>query len=331
MNIDIPSNMQEKVIVVTGGSGFVGANLIKKLNREGVKKILIIDNYDEKKLSNIKGCAFIDFISYTKGLHYIESELSKHNIGAILHVGANADVLVKDAEVMLHANYDHSKFYLSFCNGHNIPLIYASSSAVYGNSNNCVIDTNYEEPHNVYSWSKWMFDNYVLNNSASFSSRVIGLRFFNIFGMGEYHKDKNASLTHRFFQFIKHKGFIDVFDRQIQRDYVWVDDVTSIILDILKDESIENGIYNLGSANAISHQALAALVAEVYIERGIKTKEDDLVKLIPMPEELVENFQFYTMAEDLPEFVSRYTFDNEQKIKNYVNQMIDFEYKYTEV
>lgn len=322
--------MSDKIIVVTGGSGFVGANLVKKLNQDGFNKIIIIDNYDEKKLSNIKGCAFIDFISYNKGLEYIEAELSKHNISAILHVGANADVLVKDAEIMLHANYDHSKFYLSFCNERSIPLIYASSSAVYGNSNNCVIDTNYEEPHNVYSWSKWMFDSYVLNNMNAFKNRVIGLRFFNIFGMGEYHKGKNASLPHRFYQFIKEKGFIDVFDKQIQRDYVWVDDVTSVILDILNDESIENGIYNLGSGNAISHQNLAAIVAEVCIERGIKAESDELVKLIPMPEELVDNFQFYTLAEDLPEFVTRHTPDNEEKIRNYINQMIDFEFKYAE-
>ncbi|HMI01439.1 MAG TPA: NAD-dependent epimerase/dehydratase family protein [Pedobacter sp.] len=322
--------MSDQIIVVTGGSGFVGANLVKQLNRQGVNKIIIIDNYDEKKFSNIKGCAFIDFISYNKGLAYIEQELNKYEVSAILHMGANADVMIRDAEIMLHSNYDHSRFYLSYCNEHNIPLVYASSSAVYGNSNNCIINTDFEEPHNVYSWSKWMFDNFVLNNIDALKNRVIGLRFFNIFGMGEFHKGKNASLPHRFYQFIREKGFIDVFDRDIQRDYVWVDDVTRVILDVLNDTSIVNGIYNLGSGNAISHQSLAGMVANVCVERGIKQETGESVKLVPMPADLIDNFQFFTRAEDLPDFVSRHTLENDEKIRTYINQLIDFDHKHQE-
>lgn len=323
--------MVNQTIVVTGGTGFVGANLIKKLNAKGVRNIIIIDNYDERKFNNIKGCSFIDLISYTKGLEYIEQELNKHLIGGILHIGANADVLVRDAEVMLHANYDHSKFYLNYSQERQIPLIYASSSAIYGNSNNCVINTTFEEPHNVYSWSKWMFDSYVLNNMSGFKNRVIGLRFFNIFGMGEKHKDKNASLPHRFYQFIQEKGFIDVFDKEIQRDYVWVDDVTSIIMDLIQNPDIPSGIYNLGSGNPVSHKKLAKIVAEVFIERSLRRSDEDLIRSIPMPEELNGNFQFYTCAEDLPEFVRKYTYDNEGKISRYIHQMIDMDSKYIDI
>lgn len=319
--------MSDQTIVVTGGSGFVGANLVKQLNRKGINRIIIIDNYDERKFPNIKGTSFIDFMSYRKGLDYLGNELNKHKISAVLHMGANADVLVKDAEIMLHSNYDHSRFYLSYCNEHDIPLIYASSSAIYGNSNNCVINTDFEEPHNVYSWSKWMFDTYVLNNMSSFTNRVIGLRFFNIFGLGESHKGKNASLPHRFYQFIREKGFIDVFDRNIQRDYVSVNDVTQVVVDILDDQSIANGIYNLGSGNPVSHRFLADLVAEVCVENGVKMKGDDLIRFISMPEDLVDNFQFFTKAEDIPGFVSRHTGGNELKIRSYISQMISLDYK----
>lgn len=316
--------MTQKNIVITGGSGFVGSNLIRKLNTRGQSNIIIIDNYDERKFLNIKDCQFIDYITYRKGISHIEEALSKHHIAAILHIGANADVLVKDAEVMFNANYEHSKFYLDYCTRRNIPLIYASSSAVYGNSSNCIIDNQFEHPHNVYSWSKWMFDKYVLANMHTFESRVIGLRFFNIFGMGEFHKDKNASLPHRFYSFIRDKGFIDLFDKQIERDYVWVEDVCDVILEILNEGSLENGIYNLGSGNPISHRAMAELVVEECIKRNmIVSDSSSLIKSIPMPEELADSFQFHTKAEDLHEIVSKHTAYNKEKIRKYVNQLID--------
>lgn len=315
--------MTQKIIVITGGSGFVGSNLVRKLNREGQTNIIIVDNYDERKFKNIKDCRFIDYITYKKGLAHIEEALSNYEVAAVLHIGANADVLIKDAEVMFDANYDHSKFYLNYCLEKKIPLIYASSSAVYGNSNNCIIDNNFEHPHNVYSWSKWMFDKYVQANMPAFDSRVIGLRFFNIFGVGEFHKDKNASLPNRFFSFIRDKGFIDLFDKEIQRDYVWVEDVCNVILEIMKDESVESGIYNLGSGNPISHRAMAELVVEECIRRNMITGNNSLIKSIPMPEDLVGSFQFHTKAEDLPEIVRKHTAGNEAKIRNYVNQLID--------
>ncbi|WP_069660333.1 NAD-dependent epimerase/dehydratase family protein [Arcticibacter eurypsychrophilus] len=315
--------MKPKSIVVTGGSGFVGSNLIKKLNASGVNDIIIIDNYDERKFLNIKNCAFIDYISYKSNLQHIDEQLKGHNVGAVLHIGANADVLVKDAEVMLVNNYEHSKYYLNFCLERKIPLIYASSSAVYGNSTNCIVDNDYEHPHNVYSWSKWMFDKYVLNNMTTFESRVIGLRFFNIFGMGEAHKDKNASLPYRFHSFIKQKGFIDLFDKEIKRDYVWVEDVANVIVEILNDNSIVSGIHNLGSGNPISHRDLAQMVIDVLVQKGITTPNDHLIQSIPMPEDLISNFQFHTKAEDLMDVVKKYTSGNADKIKRYINDLID--------
>ncbi|PWG78803.1 NAD-dependent epimerase/dehydratase family protein [Pararcticibacter amylolyticus] len=315
--------MKQKTIVVTGGSGFVGSNLIKKLNQRGVTNIIIIDNYDEQKFWNIKNCSFVDYISYKNELKEIEQQLDKYEIEAILHIGANADVLIKDANLMMASNYEHSKFYLNFCIRRNIPLLYASSSAVYGNSYNCVVGDNFEHPHNVYSWSKWMFDKLVLNNIDTFTNRVIGLRFFNIFGHGESHKGKNASLPHRFFSFIQNNGYIDLFNKEIQRDYVWVEDVANVILDILYNSSLPNGIYNLGSGNPISHKSLAEIVSNSFIERGLKNSGDRLVRLIPMPDDLTDSFQFFTRAENLHEIVQRYTSNNEEKVKLYINELID--------
>jgi len=314
--------MNSDTIVITGGTGFVGSNLVNKLNQNGFNRIVIIDDYDERKFKNIKNSLFIDFISYKHGIDHIEKQLNQYSISHIIHIGANADVLIKDAELMLNLNYDHSKFYLNYCLGKGITLIYASSSAVYGNSNCCKINQKCEDPHNVYAWSKWMFDKLVFSGLDRFKTPVIGLRFFNIFGMGEFHKGKNASLPFRFHQFIKEDGFIGLFDREILRDYVWVDDVTDIIIDIMKG-NWENGIYNLGSGHPISHQELASIVVDIFIKRGIKTLSEDLIRPIQMPEDLLNTFQFFTKAEGVLPGIKKYTIDNKGKIENYVNQLID--------
>jgi ADP-L-glycero-D-manno-heptose 6-epimerase len=318
---------KNKVVVVTGGAGFVGANLVKRLNLQGLYQVVIIDQYEERRFANLLGLRFVDYLSYHKGIDYLEQELNNYDLTAILHIGANADVAVKDAALMMQGNYDHSRFYLHYCQERKIPFIYASSSGIYGNSNRSLVNSRFEHPHNIYGWSKWMFDQHVQHNSNSLTGKVIGLRFFNIFGMGEYHKGKNASLPHRFYKFIQETGTIELFDEDIRRDYVWVDDVTQVIMDVLDDPTIANGIYNLGSGQSISHPDLAKLVADVFIESGIKTAESIRIKKIPLPDTLTNNFQFYTQAEQLPDFVKRYTVDNTEKIKNYLREMIDLEYK----
>lgn len=319
--------MSKGPIIVTGGSGFLGSNLIRKINHYGERNIIIVDNYDDAKFPNIKNLQFVDYITYTRGVDFIYRELKKYSPSCILHVGANADVLVRDPEVMMEANFEHSKFYLQLALDKKIPLIYASSSAVYGNSTKSTIEDKSEDPHNTYAWSKWMFDHYVLNNLASFNSRVIGLRLFNIFGLGEFHKGKNASLPYRFFSFIREKGFIDLFEREIRRDYVWVEDVADVFIDVLNYDSIKNGIYNLGGGNPVSHESVANIVVDAFINRGIIGKTDKLITKIAMPADLVHNFQFNTRAENLLEMISRRSAGNEEKIKNYINQLININYE----
>ena len=320
-------NMLKGPIIVTGGSGFLGANLIRKLNKAGHKNIIIIDNYDDSKFKNIRSLTFADYITYTKGLDYIKVALKGQQPSYILHVGANADVLVRDPEIMMEANFEHSKFYLHWALEHKIPLVYASSSAVYGNSRKSSVEERTEDPHNTYAWSKWMFDQYVLANLHTFNSPVIGLRLFNIFGVGEFHKDKNASLPYRFFSFIRGKGFIDLFDREIKRDYVWVEDVADVFIDMMNNRSVSNGIYNLGGGNPISHETVANIVAESFRSRGLKSPTDDLIKKIAMPDELVDKFQFYTCAENILDSIAVKCAGNEAKIKTYINQLIDISYE----
>ena len=127
--------------------------------------------------------------------------------------------------------------------------------------------------------------------------------------------------------FIKEKGFIDLFDRDIRRDYVWVEDVADVFIDMLNYDAIPNGIYNLGGGNPVSHERVAAIVCETFVSKGIKTDVSGLVRKVPMPDELIHNFQFYTRADNLLEMISRRAAGNETKIRNYINQLIDISYE----
>ncbi|MDT7828089.1 NAD-dependent epimerase/dehydratase family protein [Pricia sp. S334] len=315
-----------KNIIVTGGCGFLGSNVVKKLNAKGQNNIIIIDNYDERKFKNLTSLNFVDYISYKQGITSLKTVLEHYEISAILHIGANADVLEKDADIMMTANYEHSKMYLDIAQDRDIPLIYASSSAVYGNAPKTEKDQNSENPHNIYAWSKWLFDKHVSANLSSFENKVIGLRLFNIFGLGEFHKDENASLPLRFFTFVRQNGFIDVFNRDIARDYVWVEDVAEVILTILEDKSIVNGIYDLGGDNPVSHLEVADIVASAFVAKGIKPNKETLIKKIPLPKELEHSFQFFTKAEKLLPLIAKQTHGNKEKINLYINELLKMHY-----
>lgn len=296
---------------------------MKKFNALGQQNIVIVDNYDEVKFKNLKSLSFTDYISYKQRIPHLKAALGKYDFSSLIHIGANADVLVKDADVMLEANYEHSKLYLEMACERNIPLLYASSSAVYGNTNSLAKG---EDPHNVYAWSKWLFDKHIQANLPSFQNKVIGLRLFNIFGMGEFHKGKNASLPLRFFSFLQEKGFIDVFDIPIQRDYVWVEDVADVIIDLLNDATVANGIYDLGGGSPVLHTEVAALVSEAFVEKGIKSATEQLVTSVPMPKELVGSFQFSTKATNLLPLIAKRTAGNREKMKAYINQLLQQTY-----
>lgn len=309
-------------IIITGAAGFIGNNFAKFLNEKKIENLILIDTLKKKDyFRNILALKFIDFINYKKGVEHIYNSIKHYDIEVIFHIGANTNVLEEDCDVMLEENYEHSKFWFNFAKERNIPLIYASSSAVYGNSNCFKVDLICEHPHNTYAFSKWLFDNYVRYNLNNTSNKVIGFRFFNVFGWGEFHKGENASLPYRFYSFIRNKGFIDLFNEDIRRDYVWIQDVCVIMYKTWKEDILDSGIYNLGSGNPISHKEVAQLVIDTMIEENLIDKGKNYVKLIPMPEKLKSRFQYFTQAEDLPRWIKEITKDNRGKIKQYIKQL----------
>lgn len=310
------------MIVVTGALGFIGSNMCKFLNSIGYNDLVLVDS--PEKWVNALGVRFVDLIDYTRGVDFIERAIQKHanSIEVIFHIGANSDVLLTDAKKMIDENFEHSKFWFSVAEKLGIPLIYTSSSAVYGNSGCFKVSYECEKPHNEYAFSKLAFDCYVRHKlNVGMKNKVVGFRLFNVFGEGEYHKGKNASIPYRFFSFILEKGYIDLFDADIRRDYVSVNDLCSILYQAWKKD-VSSGIYNLGSGIPISHEEVAMLVVETMREAGIiKGNINECIKKVNIPRKLIGRFQFYTKAEDLLPWISDTTKNVYDKMKAYIRTL----------
>ena len=311
--------------IVTGGAGFVGSNMVKKLNDKGIEDIIIIDSYGDDKMKNLLGLKFRDFVDYQDGIKTVSESLDTvDNPEGFFHIGANADVLVYDPKKMMNENYEFSKMYCGYANAHNIPFVYASSSAVYGNGGSQGVGDDNENPHNTYAWSKWLFDQYVLGNKDHFCNKVIGFRFFNVFGWGEFHKGKNANIVYRFYRFIKEKNYIDLFQDHIVRDHIWVEDVAEVMFQAMKRKDMTTGIYNLGGNHPISHREVAEIVIETMMEEGVIPQEslEKYIKFIEIPEDLRGKFQFCTHAENQLPFITEVAKGNNVKMKEYVKALI---------
>ena len=311
--------------IVTGGAGFVGSNMVKKLNEKGITDIIIIDSYGDEKMRNLLGLQFSDFIDYQDGIKAVSDYLRTidHPQG-FFHIGANADVLVYDPKKMMNENYEFSKMYCNYANSHDIPFIYASSSAVYGNGGSQSVGEHNEEPHNTYAWSKWLFDQYTEAHKSQFRNKVVGFRFFNVFGWGEFHKGKNANIVYRFYRFMKEKNFIDLFNREIIRDHIWVEDVAEVMYQAMVREDMTSGIYNRGGNHPVSHRQVAEIVIRTMVEEGVIAEQpvDSYIQLIDIPEELRDKFQFYTHADHQVPFISEISKGNDQKMAAYVRALI---------
>ncbi len=284
------------MIVVTGGAGFIGANIVHTLNQRGETDILVVDDLtDGTRFRNLAQLDITDYMDKHEFLDKVKTNTLPAGIRAIFHEGACSDTTEWDGKFMMENNYTYSKVLLHWCLENKVPFLYASSAAVYGASDEFREERSCEKPLNVYGYSKWQFDQYVRKILPSAESQVVGFRYFNVYGPREQHKGKMASVAYHLHEQIKvgqnpklFEGWDGYSDGGQQRDFVYVDDVCNVNLWFF-DNPGKSGIFNLGTGRAQSFLEVANAVIE-YHQKGS-------VEFIPFPDELKGRYQSFTQAD----------------------------------
>lgn len=288
------------MIILTGGAGFIGSCLLKKLNSEGIDDIIVVDSLGEtNKWKNLNGKKFIRYVEKNDFLVNIKSFLKSFEgkIDAIFHMGACSRTTEKNVDYLLFNNFDYSIALAGLAHENGIRFIYASSAATYGNGTNGYNDTIFDglEPMNPYGFSKHQFDLWVLKNG--FADEFTGLKFFNVYGPNEYHKDTMASMVFKSFNKLMETGKIKLFksgipeykDGEQMRDFIYVKDVVDVMWQIYLNNKI-NGIMNLGTGQARTWNDLAKAVFKA-------AGKDTNIEYIDMPDELKNQYQYFTQAD----------------------------------
>jgi ADP-L-glycero-D-manno-heptose 6-epimerase len=284
------------MIVVTGGAGFIGSQLVSGLNKLGREDVLVVDDLsDGKKFENLAVNTIADYMDKTEFRRLIEDRNQLcDNIEFIFHQGACSTTTEWDGKYMMDNNYTYSKELLHFCLERSVPFIYASSAAVYGINTKFIEEPENESPINVYGYSKLLFDNYVRAMMPDIGSQVVGLRYFNVFGPGEAHKKNMASVVYHFNNQINETGELKLFegshgyaDGEQLRDFISVDDVVDVNLWLMSKPDV-SGIFNVGTGQSNSFNN----VANAVIDWHKKGK----INYISFPDSLKESYQSFTEA-----------------------------------
>lgn len=326
-------------LIVTGAAGFIGANIVKGLNARGQTNIIAVDHLQRgDKFKNLVDCDIADYLDRDEFLERLAVGDFEDDIVAILHQGACSDTMQHDGRYMMQNNYRYSVSLLEYCQEQDVPLIYASSAAVYGAGSTFREDRACEAPLNVYGYSKFLFDQYVRRMWSERTAQVVGLRYFNVYGTREAHKERMASVAWHFFNQYRREGKVKLFTGsdgyaagEQRRDFVSVEDVVKVNLHFL-DRSDKSGIFNLGTGRAQTFNEVAlATVNACRRAQGkaalslAEMQAQGAIEYIPFPEALVGKYQSYTEADisRLREAGYRDAFLNvEQGVGRYVDALL---------
>jgi len=284
------------VIVVTGSNGFIGSNLIKGLNRLGYKDIVAVDDHANRELKeNIVHCDIEKYLEIDEFLKEVQkNNFDETGLKAIFHQGACSNTMEWDSEYLYKNNLLYSKELLNLSKRSNTPLIYASSASVYGNGKVFEEKIENEEPINLYAYSKFKFDQLVREELKENKSQIVGLRYFNVYGPQEQHKNNMASVAFHLHNQLKNDDEIKLFegsdgyeDGEQRRDFIFVEDVVKVNLWFLENTEI-SGIFNVGTGRSQTFND----VANAVIDWNKKGK----IKYIPFPEKLKGAYQSFTEA-----------------------------------
>ncbi len=280
------------MIIVTGGAGFIGSNLVKALNDLGKTNILIVDHLGESnKYLNLNNLKFLDYLEKDTFLHRLPNFT---HVETIFHQGACSDTTNTDGKYMMENNYEFSKKLLNYALDKKVDFIYASSASVYGNGDNGFTEERTSEnPLNLYAFSKFLFDNYVRNITKEFTNdlgiQITGLRYFNVYGYQEGHKNKMASVMYHFYQQLKENKPVKLFEgsKKFLRDFVFVEDAVKVNMFFYENKT--SGIFNCGTGKERSFYD----IAKIYQDINPKVE----IEWIPFPSHLKGKYQDFTKAD----------------------------------
>jgi ADP-L-glycero-D-manno-heptose 6-epimerase len=284
------------MIIVTGGAGFIGSALIWQLNQLGKDDILVVDELgNTDKWKNLVSLKYYDFINKLVFVDRLED--LGYNIEAVIHMGANSSTTERDADHLLTNNYEYTRRLAEFCIKKDIRFIYASSAATYGDGS-LGFDDNEKlcpslRPLNMYGYSKNMFD--IKAVREGWLNKIVGLKYFNVYGPNEYHKGDMRSVVHKAFEQIRDTGKVRLFkslnpgykDGEQMRDFIYIKDAVDMTLFFIEND--ESGIFNVGTGKARTWNDLVASIFKA-MDKPVN------IEYIDLPVEIADRYQYFTEA-----------------------------------
>lgn len=322
--------------VVTGAAGFIGSKLVQALNRQGITEILAVDNLENAdKAGNLLACEIDDYLDKREFIVRLEAGQFDSSLEAVLHQGACSDTMASDGRYVMENNYRYSRALLDWCQEEEVPLIYASSAAVYGAGKAGFEEAREcEAPLNVYGYSKLLFDQLVRRRLEGRTAQIAGLRYFNVYGPNEAHKGRMASVAFHAYRQFKAEGRVKLFvgsggyaDGEQRRDFIHVDDAVAVNLHFLEHREL-SGVWNCGTGRAQSFNELAAAVINTVRGRQAVPAElaaQKLIEYVPFPPQLAARYQSFTQADASRLRAAGYArefMDLQQGVATYVRELM---------
>ncbi len=292
--------MNDFSTIITGAAGFIGRNLVAELNRRGLNNLLLVDELGKtEKWKNLRGLFYEDIWDPDMLRQAILGEVDPGQIQSVIHLGACSATTERDADYLIDNNYRYSRDLCEWCLQHDIRFVYASSAATYGDGSKGYCDedegTPELEPLNMYGYSKHMFDLWALKNGLF--DHIAGLKYFNVYGPYEQHKDDMRSVVHKATEQILAEGSVKLFrshrpdyeDGKQLRDFVFVQDAVDLTLWLAESDS-PSGLFNCGTGQARSWLDLVTAVFSAL-------DREPRIEFIDMPEQLQGKYQYFTEAD----------------------------------
>ncbi len=317
----------EGKILVTGGEGLIGSALIWALNGHGRDDIIVAGYLgSDERWKNLASQRFEDYLEADALFAALDSPRLA-NVESIFHLGACSDTTEKDCQYLIENNYDYTRRLAEWALSHGKRFVYASSAATYGEGSTGMADGNQDlsdlRPLNMYGYSKHLFDLHA--QRRGWLDRIVGLKYFNVFGPNEGHKGEMRSVVHKAFNQIRETGRVRLFksehpdyrDGEQERDFLYVKDAVDATIRLAFTPEA-NGLFNVGSGRA---STWLELVTPIFDELRLPSN----IEFIDLPEDLREKYQYHTCADITRLHAAGWSgprFTLEQAVGDYVSQYL---------